>query len=87
MSRKQPNPGPPKGERPAPPPAPPPTNVKRIYILLVTHPYEYSECLGVYDNKKLAGKRKTEAVKMDRSYGYDEFEVLEFEINAELAKT
>ena len=57
-----------------------------IYVLLVTYPYEGSEIFGVYSSKDIAEEYKKIALKSDKSDGYNDYDVEEFEIDAPLKK-
>ena len=52
-----------------------------IYVLLVTHPFEFSEVVGLYSEKSLAENAKKACLNQDDSGGYDEYEILEKELD------
>jgi|TARA_R110000824_G_scaffold372159_1_gene562274 hypothetical protein len=57
-----------------------------VYVLLLTHPYEFSEVLGVYSSQAIAEEYKTIALNSDKSNSYDEYNINEFELDQPLVK-
>ena len=57
-----------------------------VYVLVVTHPYEFSEVLGVYSSKAIAEGYKEIALNCDKSCGYDDYDIEEFKIDSLLVK-
>jgi len=48
-----------------------------VYIILVTHPYEFSKCKGVFSSRKKAEK----AMSLFKKDSYDQWEIEEFRLD------
>ena len=49
--------------------------MKDVYVIIETHPYEFSEVAGVFALKWDAEMAKTALIMSDDSNGYDEFDI------------
>ena len=54
--------------------------IMKVYIAIEVFPYEGIDILGVYSDESKAEKKKSEAERDDLSNGYNEFEIVEREV-------
>ena len=52
----------------------------KVYIVFEEFPYEGNNIIGVYSDKSNAEKKKSEAERDDLTEGYNEFQIVEHEV-------
>ena len=56
------------------------TGVMKVYIVYEVFPYEGDSILGIYSDESKAEKKKSEAERDDQTNGYNEFQIVEREV-------
>ena len=54
--------------------------IMKVYIVFEVFPYEGDSILGIYSDESKAEKKKSEAERDDQTNGYNEFQIVEREV-------